>query len=428
MDPRAALFRQFDPMRPLGAEENDLYVDWQNKLDLADDVKQRLVNAITFDRGPLCRLFTGHRGAGKTTELNRVKQRLECGAAGRKLFVSMLFAEEWVDLEDVQPEDLVFQVVRQLVLDLRGAGCSFAETSFRTFFSLFRKAVAVEGVELGTDPLKVSLTLKDLPSARPQFRRLLQRQLPTIYDLVNNEILEEARRTLAERGFDDILIIVDQLDRIPQKPLNERGLTNHESLFLDHAGTLRALRCSVLYTVPIELAYSHCHNRLLDVYGGSILTLPAIPVRDRDGKDSPSGLSVLREIVELRARKAEVALDGMFESPELLTEVLRSSGGHVRGLFVLLRSILERTGKLPITQALADRSLSSAAADMARSLRPGAWELLDEVHTSHQPVGENFDAWNGLLRDRFVLAYRDEHGDWYDRNPLLELVQSGRRS
>ncbi|MGH8896683.1 MAG: hypothetical protein ACRDZ4_06560 [Egibacteraceae bacterium] len=428
MDPRAALFRQFDPMRPLGAEEESLYVDWQNELDLTDDVKQRLVNAITFDRGPLCRLFTGHRGAGKTTELNRVKQRLEAGEAGRRFFVSMLFAEEWVDLEDVQPEDLVFQVVRQLVLDLQDAGCAFAATRFRNFFSRFRKAVAIEGIELGTDPLKVSLTLKDLPTARPQFRKLLQGQLPTIYDLVNVKILAEARRTLAERGFEDILVIIDQLDRIPQKLINGRGLTNHENLFLDHAGTLRALTCNVLYTVPIELAYSHCQNRLQDVYGGSILTLPAIPVRDRDGEDSPSGLRMLREIVERRARKAEVALDGTFESPKLLTEVLKCSGGHIRGLFVLLRSILERTDKLPITQALVDRSLGAAAADMARPLRPGAWKLLDEVRASHQPVGEDPEAWNGLLRDRFVLAYRDERGDWYDRNPLLELVQPERRS
>ncbi|MGH3928050.1 MAG: hypothetical protein ACRDTT_35165, partial [Pseudonocardiaceae bacterium] len=251
-----------------------------------------LVNSIARSRGSVCRLLTGHRGAGKTTELNRVKQRLESGAAGRRFFVSMLYAEDWVDLADVQPEDLVFQVVRQLVSDLNDAGLKFAETKFRDFFEKFRQGVSIKGVELGADPLKVSLTLKDLPTARREFRELLQGQLQTIYDLVNTEILQEASSWLASRGYERMLIIVDQLDRIPQKLLNGHRVTNHESLFLDHAGTLRALSCPVLYTVPIELAYSRCHGRLQDVYGSKVLTLPAIPVRDRDGEESASGLGV----------------------------------------------------------------------------------------------------------------------------------------
>ncbi|MGH8887394.1 MAG: hypothetical protein ACRDYX_19960 [Egibacteraceae bacterium] len=422
MDRITALYEQFDPLRPLGVDEADLYVDWQNLLDFAD-VKVSLVNSIARSRGPVCRLFTGHRGAGKTTELNRVKERLEFGAAGRRFFVSMLYAEDWVDLADVQPEDLVFQVVRQLVSDLNDAGLTFAEAKFRTFFERFRHAVSVEGVELGADPLKVSLTLRDLPTARREFRQLLQGQLPTIYDLVNTEILEEASSRLAKRGYERILIIVDQLDRIPQKLLNGHRLTNHENLFLDHAGTLRALGCDVLYTVPIELAYSRCHGRLQDVYGSKVLTLPAIPVRDRDGKESTSGLQVLREVVERRATKAGATLEEVFESPELLTKVLKRSGGHIRGLFVLLSSILDQTADLPITQKLLEQSLRDSAAEFALPLRATDWRMLDEVHATHQPTDEESDVWNGLLRDRFVLTYRDERGYWYDCHPLLELVQ-----
>ena len=37
------------------------------------------------------------------------------------------------------------------------------------------------------------------------------------------------------------MLVVDDLDKIPQKVLTDSGLTNHESLFLDNAGTLRAI-------------------------------------------------------------------------------------------------------------------------------------------------------------------------------------------
>jgi hypothetical protein len=38
--------------------------------------------------------------------------------------------------------------------------------------------------------------------------------------------------------------------------LVDGGLTNYHSLFLDGSSALRAINCSMLLTVPIELAYS----------------------------------------------------------------------------------------------------------------------------------------------------------------------------
>ncbi|MGH3932790.1 MAG: hypothetical protein ACRDTF_22770 [Pseudonocardiaceae bacterium] len=431
MDALTRLSEQFDPLRPLEAGETDLYVDWQNQLDIADDVKVRLANSISRSLVPVTRLFTGHRGAGKTTELNRVRQRLQDGVGGRKVFVSMLFAERWVHLDDVQPEDLVFQIVRQLVTDLERAGFTFAEKSFRKALGglrdFLRGKFVLDSAEVGIDPLKVSLRFEAFPTARQEFRQLLQGLLPTIYDLTNTEILRQARVWLAQPehgGYADIAIIVDQLDRIPRKPIN--GYTNHENLFLDHAGALRALNCDVLYTIPIELAYSRAYARLQDAYGSEILALPAVPVSTRGGAEFPPGVEVLREIVRRRADKAGVGLGDVFAEPDLLDDVLRRSGGHIRGLFVMLQSILDRTEELPISRAITRRGLRRAAADLAVPLRTPDWELLAQVHESRDKVGTDHGVWNELLRDRFVLAYEDEDGHWYDRHPLLELVEPDR--
>lgn len=145
----AALYQQFDPLRPLGADPDGdaLYVDWQKEL-APQDVKPLLANSIALS-GPIAvtRLFTGHRGVGKTTELMRVKRMLEQGVAGQKWFVSLLLAEEWVDLEDVSASEVVFQMVRQLVTDLKDAGLSFGWEKFTQFFKEFRELLRSE-VEL----------------------------------------------------------------------------------------------------------------------------------------------------------------------------------------------------------------------------------------------------------------------------------------
>jgi hypothetical protein len=93
----------------------------------------------------------------------------------------------------------------------------------------------------------------------------------------------------------------------------------------------------------------------------------------------------------------------------------------------MLLSILDRSAELPISRAITQRGLRRAAADLTVPLRPPDWDLLAQVHKTHEHVGSDHREWNELLRDRFVLAYEDEYGHWYDRHPLLELVEPGRR-
>jgi hypothetical protein len=431
MSDAKALYQQFDPLRPLeaDAEGDALYVDWQK--DLApQDVKVLLINSIALSSQlSIVKLFTGHRGSGKTTELMRVKRKLEQGAPGQKWFVSQLQAEEWVDLQDVSASEIVFQMALQLVSDLKGAGQSFGWEKFNQFFKEFRDLlnteVELKSVEVALDPLKFGLTLKQVPSARPALRRLLEGRLPRLYDLINKEVLTKAREWLkTEYGCEGILLIVDQLDRIPRKLINGRGLTNHESLYLDSSGILRALDCHVIYTAPVELVHSHVRPRLQNLYGQA-LSLPAIPVIDRDGRENEPGCETLRQIVRNRAERAGMGVDEVFADPSSLGEICRLSGGHVRTLCNLLRSTIELCGDLPLGGDAVLQTARVWAADLAEPLNRADWTLLGQVHQSHEAPREatELELLSGLLANMYVLGYRDEQGAYYDWNPLLGLIE-----
>jgi len=432
-----ALYREFDPLRPLEALDHDLYVDWQHELDPSGaDVKSRLVRTFVRNAGPerpIVRLLTGHKGSGKTTELNRVSNRLQAGSDGRKVFVSTLFAQRWLDIEDVQPEDLVLQIVRQLVADLRAAGMGLGEQRFGSFLrSLWERArgTQLETFDVGLDPLRFSFSLKDFPSARAEFREVLRGQLPTIFDLVNRELLPAARAHLRDaHGYEDVLLIVDDLDKIPQKVLGGNRVTNHESLFLDNAATLRAISCSQLLTIPIELAYSPAQGRLRDDYGASIVTVPLIPIVTREGEPIAQGEQALAEILGRRAARAfgadpgdaAASVERIFADRDLLSRVLRMSGGHVRSLLVMLTEMLDRVGELPIDASTVDGYLSRSAKALARGLFAADRVILREVRQTSEATEDSrfFD----LLRNHYVFAY--EPGDeeyWYGLNPLLAEV------
>ncbi len=411
--------------RATQAYEQDLYVDWQKDLG-ADDVKGRLIRGLARSGDlPYTRLFTGHRGCGKTTELYRVKHSLETGAAPRKLFVSFLEAERWLDLADVQPQDVVYHMVWQLLADLDvRAGIGFGLAKFKQFLGglLDRiKSLGLEGVEISADPVSLSIALKDIPGARAELRKLLEERLPRIYDLVNQEVLKPAREELKKQGYDDVLIIVDQLDRIPQKILHE-DLTNHESLFLDQAGILRALNCGVLYTIPIELAYSRCRIRLRNTYGSEVLSLPVLPVLRRNGNPDERGIKALCDIVNRRAARAGLEPEELMDKPSI-ERLCRLSGGHVRSLFVMLREALDRCDTLPVPSEVLEQAIRAGAQNLALPLRAAEWAVLDEIKETKAPVeGEGEALWYALQRDLFVFCYQDEQGLWYAPNPLLSEV------
>ena len=430
-----SLYRELDPLRPLESDEEALYVDWQHAVDPGGaDVKARLVRVFQRNASPthpITRLLTGHKGCGKTTELNRVSSRLRAGERGSRIFVSTLFAQRWLDLDDVQPEDLLLQIVRQLVADLAAEGMILGEQRFGTFMrSLWNRlsTARFETVDIGVDPLKFSFRLKDFPSARSEFRDLLRAQLPTIFDLVNEELLPQARQFIAGEGYDDILLICDDLDKIPQKILGEQRVSNHESLFLDHAATLRALNCSLLLTIPIELAYSPAQGRLRDEYGAAIATVPLVPVADRTASRIEAGETALAEILGRRAERALSADEGpveasmrIFDEASTLRRVVQLSGAHVRSLLVNLTEMLNWVDALPVTADVVSRYATRTAKDLARGLFAADKEILHQVRATNEAIEDPrfFD----LLRNHYVFAYEagaDEY--WYGVNPLLNEI------
>ncbi|HET7510013.1 MAG TPA: hypothetical protein VFJ65_07175 [Solirubrobacterales bacterium] len=362
-----------------------------------------------------------------------MRRRLYEGDEDKRVFVSTLFAQRWLDLEDLQPEDLVLQIVRQLVTDLGEAGMPLGEKRFTEFLrSLTQKVrgVQLEKAEVGLQPLKFSFALQDFPTARDEFREVLRGQLPTVFDLVNKELLPAAREHVrGNGGYDDILLIVDDLDKIPQKILANGRVTNHENLFLDNAATLRAITCSLLLTVPIELAYSPAQGRLRDDYGALIVTVPLISIADREGNRNQSGEDAM---IEILGRRAQAAFGGetsepleaamrIFSDEDLLRRVVCLSGGHVRSLLVLVTELLDWIEELPITETTVSRYIPRAAKDLARALSKSDRLLLKELEASGEPP-EDPRFWD-LVRNHYVFAY--EAGDeeyWYGLNPLIKEI------
>lgn len=424
----ACLYEGFNPALPL--DPNDpVYVDWQPIVG-GDDVKRQLENSIWLSKNAFThRLFTGLRGGGKTTELRRVADSLRTRPSGQRFFVSFLDADDTLDLDDVDPTDLVLAIVRQLVTDLRAAGILLsAGNKLKAFWQSAAESLRTlgdTGVDIkASDPwgiVELSTTLKRQPSIRRDVRKLLEGRMATLYDAINDELLAAVRKKLAEQGIVGVVVIVDQLDRM--SPEGDR----HRRVFLEGRGKLKALNCHVVYTAPIEYAFSRASPTLEQEYG-ELLGLPLLPVSADDADVRARALSCMSAVANERITRCGTTEAELFESPAVLHDVICLSGGHLRSLFLLMRTAIETSHlTAPLRADHVSHVVGRLAAKYLDPLEQPEREVARLVHdTRAKPVGDDqLERFYGLLRDQFIFSYAVGERRWYDWNPLLSRSALG---
>ena len=110
------IFNSLNPSDPLPAGD-PVYVDCR-AVRGDDDILTDLGKVIRLSQQMTCQLYTGHRGAGKSTELLRLKQDLE----NRGFFVVYFEADQQdIDPEDVEYVDILLACTSRLLGELRTA-------------------------------------------------------------------------------------------------------------------------------------------------------------------------------------------------------------------------------------------------------------------------------------------------------------------
>jgi hypothetical protein len=299
------VFNAVDPARPL--ESGDpRYVDCTAVRGNEDVVKQ-LYETITWSDQITAQLFTGHRGCGKSTELLRLKQRLE--EAGYAVIYFQ--ADEILDLNDIVYSDVLVAIARQVHAGLQDLGVKlnagllddvlawFAEVVYEQEDLDAAKAELSSEFRLGTPAalspsaqMMVKLTgqLKTGFESKKRVRQQLDPQITQLIDNINL-LLRDGEAKLRKKGKQGLVILIDNLDRISFRPLDDVGRRNtHDALYIEHGEQFRALRCHLAYTVPIAMFYSIQASVLKGIFP-NYLILPMLKTQDRDGRPWTDGLA-----------------------------------------------------------------------------------------------------------------------------------------
>ncbi|NET47418.1 MAG: AAA family ATPase [Merismopedia sp. SIO2A8] len=422
----AQFFRACNPSKPLSfqqLEDRNYYIDFSSIR--GRDLNRELSRTIMLSgRDPTCQLFTGHIGSGKSTELRRLQADLDQAGFHTVYFES----SQDMDLADIDVSDILLAIARRVSASLEDTGIRLRPRYFQTLFKevsdflLTPIDVGLEA-ELSLGIGKLTAQSRDNPKVRDRIRDYLEPRTNSILEAINQELFAKAREELRRQGKKDLVVIVDNLDRIDniEKPATDRRQPAY--LFVERGEKLKQLDCHVVYTIPMVLIFSNDLNQVVNRFGVDPKVLPMVPVRMPDGAPCEAGLKQMCQMVLARAFPQEspesrlALISQVFDHPDTLTRLCLISGGHVRNLLVLLYRCLQQDDP-PISRACLDAVINQRRNEMNLAIQEHEWELLCQVAQQRKDVrGE--EEYQLLLRSMFVLEYRHQDRLWFDINPIL---------
>lgn len=348
-------------------------------------------------------LISGHRGAGKSTELNRMAKALSESYA-----VIPCSAAQYINRDDVSAQDLLFVLVGLAIReieDIGGLARIERDAEAKAALELIREKLPPLKVREGEIGFKLlggmSLELKFETNLRRRLRQVAEARASDLCTLINR-----CYQHLAGAVERPVLVILDDLDKV------EPGSKGREQLFGEEFPLLLEPEVTVVYTVPMDVYYNHRYTTInahekRHVIGHIKLWTSS----DRTERFEPGG-SLMREFV---ARRVEPALfaDG------ILDRLIELSGGSFEQLRRLVSSAVDHAdyyGTDRVEAPSVDHAVREVRTDLVRTFTAqrhrAAFQRIHEERSIETPDDLGYLPLLAVLESPNGMP-------WYDINPLL---------
>lgn len=332
---------------PLEGEKlHAFFIETAEARDEKTHLRKRLLAIFNKDdTRPRRVLLYGHRGCGKSTELNRFKQEV-----GDAWFIADFSVRDYLPPVGVTAEDILLAIAVALSEKLNAKDAQpgeerpvieigrkhldpiyrfFADLTITTTEERDAKLKTAAEAGVGTNPiwslifqLKASVGSELSFGSKNEESRIQKiRQRPGDLILAVNGLLLAVEEALKAQGR-KLMVIVEDLDKLQ--------LADAHKVFVENNHLLAKLNTNLIYTIPIFTFYTDNADAIRAQFDEE-LHLQMIKIIERDGTVAP-GYAKVKEIILKRVRPDVIADDAL----DLL---IRGTGGVLRHVFEALQLV-----------------------------------------------------------------------------------------
>jgi energy-coupling factor transporter ATP-binding protein EcfA2 len=372
--------------------------------------RDRLCTALRDSTEPEKFLFVGHRGSGKSTELNKLSVELE------QEFQAVRFSVVDVTgrISNLEIEDLMLTIAVQVTQQ-----CIAAKLAPRALLDAprdglasvrqwWRNVVTGASVDLGAefegslelDVIlgKLQLGMKQASLTRDAMKEAIQRRMPELVAYLNHTI-QIAEQNSGKR----LLVIVEDIDKLDEQSAIE--------IFKNHTASLLAPNAAMVYTFPIALRYSDHYANIYKQFSNEFI-LPNFLAHNKDGSANTVHLEALKTIVLNRLEPNLIDTDA-------LNVLIPASGGIPNWLMRLMLNATNNArarNQTTISETDANAAINHLRRELRAPLSRNDLETLTQRHQDHELT--NDDTERRLLYNSSLIEY--VNGDqWCDAHPVL---------
>jgi len=391
----------FDPFYPLPAG-CPFHVEREGK------PLNRLIRALLRTHRQLPKyFFSGHRGCGKSTELNRLAadERIR-----QKFFVVKYSVRDVCDVNNLNYVDVLFSIGAQLFLQYADSGRELRPElmkdleAWRTSIEWVREKESSFETSVGGGIqgffVSVMAKIRAEATTRNIIRQTIEPRLSELIEKINLIVAD-----IEGREGKSVLVIIDDLD----KP----NLEQATEIFYNNQTAITQPVCHIVYTVPISMFFAQEFTAIRETR----FLLPNIKLHTRNDRTSryEPGYDLLKTFIFKRMKENLIEPDAVDLAIKMGAGVFRETT-HI--MQIAADSAIER-GRDCITKEDVENAGQEIRSDFKRILKTDDYVILKELYENNKIQG--IDKIGHLLHNLSVLEY--ENGEnWCDIHPTLVKI------
>lgn len=361
-------------------------------------------------------LLLGHRGCGKSTELNRMSLKL----ISEGYCVKTIACGMDLDLFNIVYSDLFILIGEALLEIAEELECAIDEQLLDDIMDFWCEGTeTVTSKESGALSLSAGMTVQ----TGGIWGKIMKIFAEIKSDLkFNEEVRKEYRRKISVRSSEWIRILGCVSDEIAKEAEGKYPIIIFEDLdklnpedawkvFYNYAAILSGMRFPVIYTFPIGLSYDARFSAMESYFVTK--TLPMIKIETIDSHPFTEGIEIIEKIVEKRAKL------NLFEK-DVLNKLIQYTGGSLRDLFHAINSSAKRANRRDsdtISMEDAKRALEELKTSLTRRIEEKNYQFLLNIHRGNKELIEDKEMLLKMLQASVVLEYNGKR--WHNVHPLV---------